>query len=224
MKYTVEEFARKFRTIRGDLTESTPDSFIIEGINWCFRDLPLVPKLYPIYSKHSKYNLDAKGHYRWKINGPFRRLIDTPVLNFWSSTGGEPCKLPLCYKDTADFYNENGLVELREAGEPCSYTIEQEDDNVWVVFDRPLNIPVIIDIIAYGFPKPVTKMSDEIEISAIAEQLMLNALTSVWFQEAEDFSFSGAIYDYLDNKLIPEAIQALNKRWAVAPQAILGEA
>ena len=223
MKMTVQEFADKFRTLRGDTTESTPDEFIIEGINWCFRDLPLVPKLGKIFSKHDKYNLDAKGHYRWKINGNFRRLIDIPMMNFYSSTGGEPCKLTLCHKDVEDFYNINGLVELKQRGTPCQYTIEEEDDNVWLVFDRPLNIPIIVDIIAYGFPKPVSSMDDEIEISAIAEHLMMMVLSTVWLQEAEDFSFAGNIYDYLDNKWVPQAVQALNKQWGVASPIILGE-
>lgn len=223
MRMTVKEFADRFRTLRGDSTLNTPDRFIIEGINWCFRDLPLVPRLGALFSKHYKYNLDAKGHYRWKINGDFRRLIDVPMLNFYSSTGSEPIKLCLCHEDVEDFYNKNGLIELKRPGQPCQYTIEEEDDNVWIVFDRPLNVPVIVDIIAYGFPKLVTSMNDEIEISAIAEHLMMMALSSVWLQEAEDFSFAGNIYDYLDNKYLPEAIQALNKRWGVSKVAIVGE-
>lgn len=220
---TVSEFADKFRVMRGDTTLNTPDEFIIEGINWCFRDLPLVPKLGKLFSRHYKYNLDAKNHYRWPINGDFRRLIDIPMMNFYTSTGGEPCKLLVCHEDVEDFYEENGLVELKHPGEPCTYTIEEEDDNVWLVFDRPLNIPVIVDMIVYGFPKPVKSMDDVIELSAIAEQLIMMVLSTVWLQEAEDFSFAGNIYDYLDNKWLPEAIQALNKRWGVSKTAILGE-
>ncbi len=223
MKMTVREFADKFQTLRGDSTLDTPERFIIEGINWCFRDLPLNPKLGKLFSKHSKYNLDSKGHYRWNINNGFRRLIDIPMLNFYSTTGGEPCRITICHRDPEDFYNKNGIVELKEWGTPCEYTIEEEDDNVWVVFDRPLDIPMIIDIIAYGFPKPVKSYDDVIEISAIAEHLMMMILSTVWLQEAEDFAFAGNIYDYLDNKWLPQAVQALNKRWGVSGQAILGE-
>ena len=224
MKMTVREFADKFQTMRGDSTLDTPERFIIEGINWCFRDLPLVPKLGKIFSKHSKYNLDANGHYRWNLNDNFRRLIDIPMLNFYSTTGGEPCRITICHEDVEDFYDKNGLIELKKAGTPCQYTIEEEDDNVWLVFDRPLNIPIIVDIIAYGFPKPVSSYDDVIEISAIAEHLMLMILTTVWLQEAEDFAFSANIYDYLDNKWLPQAVQALNKRWGVAKVSIVGEA
>lgn len=223
MRMTVQEFADKFRVMRGDTTLNTPDEFIIEGLNWCFRDLPLVPKLGRLFSKHYKYNLDANHHYRWPINGDFRRLIDIPMMNFYTSTGGEPCKLLVCHEDVEDFYEMNGLIELKHPGEPCTYTIEDEDDSIWLVFDRPLNIPVIVDMIVYGFPKPVKSMDDVIEISAIAEQLIMMVLSTVWLQEAEDFSFAGNIYDYLDNKWLPEAIQALNKRWGVSKTAILGE-
>lgn len=223
MKMTTREFADKFRVLRGDSTASTPDNFIIEGINWCFRELPRVPKLGRLFTKHDVYNLDANKHYRWNINSKFRRLIDVVMLNFYTSTGGEPCKLNLCHKDVDDFYNRNGIIELKHPGQPCQYTIEEEDDNIWLVLDRPSNIPIIVDIIVAGFPKEVNTMDDEIELSVIAEQLMLQLLASIWYQEASDFNFSEAIYTYMDNKAIPEAIQALNKRWGVSRQAILGE-
>ena len=223
MKMTVQDLATKFQWLRGDKTLATPDQFIIECVNWCFRDLPLVPRLGGLFSSHNKYTLDAKNHYRWNINDEFRRLIDITMLSFWTSTGGDPCRLKLCYYEPETFYEKYGLVELRKAGVPCAYTIEQENDNIWVVIDRPSNVPIILDVMAQGFPKPVSSMTDEMDISSIAEQLMLNVMSNVWFQEADDFSFAGVITDYLDNKLIPEAIQALNKRWSAAPPAILGE-
>lgn len=223
MKMTVQEFADKFRVLRGDSTASTPDNFIIEGINWCFREIPRVPKLGKIFTKHETYNLDANKHYRWNINSGFRRLIDVLMLNFYTSTGGEPCRLNLCHKDVEDFYSRNGIIELKHPGQPCQYTIEEESDDIWIVLDRPSNVPIIMDIIVAGFPKEVKTMEDEINISAIAEQLMLQLLASIWYQESADFNFSEAIFTYMDNKAIPEAIQALNKRWAVSGQAILGE-
>lgn len=223
MKMTVQEFADKFRILRGDSTASTPDNFIIEGINWCFREIPRVPKLGKIFTKHETYNLDANKHYRWNINSGFRRLIDVLMLNFYTSTGGEPCRLNLCHKDVEDFYNRNGIIELKHPGQPCQYTIEEESDDIWIVLDRPSNVPIIMDIIVAGFPKEVKTMEDEIDISAIAEQLMLQLLASIWYQESADFNFSEAIFTYMDNKAIPEAIQALNKRWTVSGQAILGE-
>lgn len=219
----VKDFAEKFRVLRGDSTASTPDTFIIEGINWCFQEIPRVPKLSKIFSKHVKYNLDANKHYRWNINSGFRRLIDVAMMNFYTSTGGEPCRLNMCHKDVEDFYNRNGIIELKQAGKPCQYTIEEEDDNIWLVIDRPSDVPIIVDMIVYGFPKNVTSMEDEIELSAISEHLMQSLLATIWYQESADFSFAASILDYTDNKAIPEAIQALNKRWGVSRQAILGE-
>lgn len=219
----VSELAQKFRTLRGDSTASTPDPFIIEGINWCFREIPLVPKLGKIFSRHYTWNLDANKHYRWNLNGDFRRVLDIPMINFYTSTGGEPCKLPLCHRDVEAFYSRNGLIDLKHPGKPCEYTLEEESDNVWVVLDRPSNVPIIIDTIIYGFPKSVSSMEDEIDISAIAEHLMLELLATIWYQESADFTFSDDIFNYLDNKAIPEAIQALNRRFGVERHTILGE-
>lgn len=223
MIYTVKEFSDKFRMHIGDGTIDIPDEFLINALNWSFNELPMVPKLSKLFSRHKQVQLDAKGHYRWNLNSDFRRLLDIPMMNFWTSTGGEMCKLNLCHKDVVEFYNTNGIVSMKESGKPCQYTIEQEDDNIWLVFDRPLDIPVAIDYIAYGFPKPVKSMNDKIEISAIAENLIIDVMKTVYFHESDDFNFAADIAQYLDNKKVVEAIQALHRRWQIDEPTIVGE-
>lgn len=223
MKTSIKELKIKFQYLLGDTSLNITDEFVINAVNWAFNDLPLVPKLGRLFSKHYQSNLDAKGHYRWKLNRDFRRLIDLPMLNFYTSTGGEPCKLNVCHRDVEEFYSINGLPYLRTPGKPCQYTIEQEDDDIYLVFDRPLNVPIILDYIAYGFPKPVKDIDEVRDISSIAEQLIISVMQTVWYREADDFNFAGHIYDYLDNKKIPEAIQALNKAYGSDRPLILGE-
>lgn len=223
MKYTVKEFSEKFRTHLGDGTYDIPMDFIIHSLNWAFNAMPLVPKLDKIFSKHKTKNLDAKDHYRWNLNDDFRRITNIPMMNFWTSTGGNLCKLDICNEDTIEFYNHNGVPYLKESGKPCEYTIEQEDDNIWLVFDRPLDVPVIVDYIAYGIPQPVESEDDEIEISAIAENLIIDVMLTVWYKEAMDFAFSADIASYLDNKKYLEATQMLNRRFGVEEPTIIGE-
>ena len=223
MKYKVSDFENLFRTHIGDGTVDIPDDFVINALNWSFNALPLVPKLSKIFSRHKQVQLDAKDHYRWNINGDFRRLLDVPMMNFWTSTGGDICKLKVCHKDVVEFYNHNGIINLKEPGRPCEYTIEQEDDNVWLVFDRPLDVPVIVDYIAYGIPKPVKSKDDVIEISGIAENLIIDVMRTVYYHEADDFAFAADISSYLDNKKVLEAIQQLNRRWGVEEPTIVGE-
>ncbi len=223
MKYKVSDFENLFRTHIGDGTVDIPDDFVINALNWSFNALPLVPKLSKIFSRHKQVQLDAKDHYRWNINGDFRRLLDVPMMNFWTSTGGDICKLKVCHKDVVEFYNHNGIINLKEPGKPCEYTIEQEDDNIWLVFDRPLDVPVIVDYIAYGIPKPVKSKDDVIEISGIAENLIIDVMRTVYYHEADDFAFAADISSYLDNKKVLEAIQQLNRRWGVEEPTIVGE-
>lgn len=223
MKYQLSEFAKKFRILAGDTSEDTPDEFIINGINWAFNSLPSVPKLGKAFSKHYQFNLDANGHYKWKLNGDFRRLTDLPMLNFYTSNGEEPCPITICPKSNVDFYKKNGVIALKKAGTPCEYTIEQEDDDIYLVMDRPLDIPLIIDYIAFGYPMPVSSMDDEIEVSAPIENLILHTMRKVWFEEADDLGFAGAFTDYMDNKMLPEAIQMINKRFGTEEPTVLGE-
>lgn len=223
MKYTVSEFSEIFRTHIGDGTLDIPEGFVVNALNWAFNELPRVPKLQKLFSKHKQVTLDAKGHYRWNLNGEFRRLLDIPMMNFWTSTGGDICKLRICHRDVKEFYDHNGIINLKEAGKPCEYTIEQEGDNIWLVFDRPLDVPVIIDYIAYGIPKPVKSEEDKIDISAIAENLIIDVMRTVYYHESDDFAFAADISNYLDNKKVVEAIQALNRQWGVEEPTIVGE-
>ena len=223
MKYTVSEFSEIFRTHIGDGTLDIPEGFVVNALNWAFNELPRVPKLQKLFSKHKQVTLDAKGHYRWNLNGEFRRLLDIPMMNFWTSTGGDICKLRICHRDVKEFYDHNGIINLKEAGKPCEYTIEQEGDNIWLVFDRPLDVPVIIDYIAYGIPKPVKSEEDKIDISAIAENLIIDVMRTVYYHESDDFAFAADISNYLDNKKLVEAIQALNRQWGVEEPTIVGE-
>lgn len=223
MKMKVRDLADKFTTLVGDSSLDITENFIMSGLNWAFNELPRVPKLGKIFSKHYTVNLDAEGHYKWNLNQGFRRLSNIPLLKFWTSDGGKPCPLTVCNRDTITFYENNGLPEMREPGKPCEYTIEQEDDNIWLVMDRPLDVPVIVDYIAYGYPKPVTSFDDEIEISAIAENLILGLMRTVSSYESSDFNWGEDTLEYLSNYAIVQAVQELNKRWNVEGPIVIGE-
>lgn len=242
MKTTVEEFANKFRLLAGDDSSSIPKEFIVNSINWAFNSLPSVPKLDKAFAKHYTVRLNANNHYRWKLNKDFRFISNSPIINFFTSTGGDPCPLELCYRDNTEFYKKNGLVELKISGMPCEYTLERDGDELYLVFDRPLNIPVIIDYVVWGYPKPIpgfttTKMMYDkelgervpveedvvIDISAPLENLILHTMRKVFFEEASDFAFAESIGTYLDNKMLPEVIQMINKRLNISQPIIVGE-
>lgn len=225
MKMTLLELSEKLRSAIGDGTADISDNFLVNAYNWAITELPLVPRLGRLFSKHKQFNLDANNHYKWSMSDAtgFRRITDIPMLNFYTSTGGDPCKLCICHKPVKDFYEKNGLVNLKQAGTPCEYTIETEDDNVWIVLDRPSDVPIIVDYIAYGFPKPAESMNDEIEVSAIAERLILDVMKTYYLHEADDYAFAADVMSFLDNKLYLEAIQALYKRWGAEEVRVLGE-
>ncbi len=225
MKMLLSDLAEKLQSLIGDGTMDLPEEFIVNSYNYCINDLPMVPRLEKLFSKHKQFNLDAQNHYKWSLSDAtgFRRITDIPMLNFYTSTGGDPCRLNICHRSVKNFYDKNGLIGLKVAGTPCEYTIETEDDNVWLVLDRPSEVPIIVDYIAYGYPKPVESLDDEIEVSAIAENLILLVMKGCYLHEAEDYGFASDVTSYLDNKKIIEAIQQLNRTWGVEDLRVLGE-
>lgn len=225
MKMTLGQLAKKLRTLLGDGTIDISNEFIITAYNYAIGDLPMVPKLEKLFTKHEQFNLDAEGHYRWSLSDAtgFRRITDLSFMNFYTSTGGEPCRLPICHRSVKDFYEKNGLVNLKMSGTPCEYTIEAEGDEIYLVLDRPSNVPIIVDYLAYGYPKLANSMEDEIELSAIAEPLVLGVMKACYLHESEDYAFAADITSYLDNKKIIEAVQQLHRRWGAEAPRILGE-
>lgn len=240
------DFAEKFRTRIGDEAKNVPDNLIIEVFNAALQKATSVPQLSRAFRKHYIVELNAKDGYKWKLEGDFRRLADIPLLNFFSTEkGGDPCPLKICPLNEIAFYNKHGLPSLKKAGIPCEYTLEQQDDDTWLVLDRPSDVPIVIDYIAYGYPAPVYDMEHpkldkhgkvvkdkqgniiieqtEIEISAVIEQIILDSMTEAFYREAEDLAFAGAVLDIMSNKYIPEALQALYHTFGSMPPAILGE-
>ena len=225
MKYSLNTLADKIRLAIGDNTDDLPEDFIINAYNYTINALPMVPRLEKLFSKHKTFNLDAEHHYKWSLSEAtgFRRISDFSMMDFYTSTGGEPCKLDICHRPVVDFYRKNGLVSLKKPGTPCEYTIEEEGDNIWLVLDRPSDVPIIVDYIAYGFPKPVSSMSDEIELSAIAEPLVIDVMKTLYLMEASDYAFAADVRSYLDNKKEIEAIQMLHRQFGMEGPRVLGE-
>lgn len=225
MRYSLKTLADKLRLLIGDNTDDLPEDFIINAYNYTVNALPMVPQLEKLFSKHKQFNLDAENHYKWSLSDAtgFRRISDFTLFEFYTSTGGEPCKLCICHEPVEDFYKNNGLVSLKSPGRPCEYTIETEGDNVWLVLDRPSDVPIIVDYIAYGFPKSVSSMEDEIELSAIAEPLVLDVMKTLYLMEASDYAFAADVRSYLDNKKELEAIQMLHRKFGIEGPRVLGE-
>lgn len=225
MKYPLSTLAEKIRLAIGDNTVDIPSDFIINAYNYTVNALPMVPRLEKLFSKHKHFNLDAENHYKWSLSEAtgFRRISDFSLLEFYTSTGGEPCKLCICHRPVEDFYKNNGLINMKQPGRPCEYTVEFEDDNTWLVLDRPSNVPIIVDYIAYGFPKPVSSMDDEIELSSIAEPLVIDVMKTLYLMEASDYAFAADVRAYLDNKKEIEAIQMLHRQLGIEGPRVLGE-
>lgn len=224
MKMQVQNLADTFRSLVGDETLSVPDEFIITALNWALNSLPSVEKLYYAWPEHRVEQLNARGHYRFKVKSKFRDIVKFEYMTFYTSTGGDVCLLNLCYRTPISFAKKNGLVSQKMEGRPCEYTRERKGDKYWIVLDRPSNVPIIVDYICYGRPAPVTSMEDTVEIPGVIENLILSAMRRVFYQEASDFAFAENITSYLDSKEIAEAVQELTRTDSNDTFGILGEA
>lgn len=220
----VQDLIDKYTALVGNTLQTDPTDFVVTGLNKAFNELPSYPKLDKLFEKHYQVQLAGNNEYRWNLNqDDFRKISNIPLLAFWdNSKAGNPCKMDICSLPNSKFYAKNGVVKLKKPGHPCEYTLEHEGDNTYLVFDRPLDRPLIVDYIVYGYPKNVEGVDEEIDLSAIAENLILEYLKYVHFQESDDFAFAGSIFDVIDNKLVPEALQQLYKPMDSSAPIIVG--
>lgn len=228
----VSDFLAEAQMLFGDTTEDTPKEFLVGALNWSFRELAKTPKLSKLFSRHLRRNLGANRHYRWDLNGaikgedgeeekPFDRISDIEYLHFWSSTGGKPCLLNICWAEPREFYTYS-LPEIAEVGRPCRYTLETEGDKTYLVLDRPSDVPLILDYIAYGTPREVHELTDEIPVPSLAKNALLDLMRVKYYQESDDLAQAGAFFDIYVNKDVPEMLQELYKRKKCEPNYIVG--
>lgn len=218
----VSDFLAETQLLFGDTTEDTPKVFLIEAMNWALRELTQTPKLSKLFTHHYMKNLGAKGHYRWDLTGEhFERISDIEYLHFWSSTGGNPCQMKICWVEPRDLYAKT-LPDVAKTGRPCNYTLETEGDKLFLVLDRPSDVPIIIDYIAYGTPKKVTELTDEVPVTSLAKNALMDLIRVKYYQEADDLAFAGAFFDTYTNKDVPELLQELYKRKKCEPNYIVG--
>ena len=152
MYETVEEFITEFRRRIGDSTCDTPVNNIISWINTALRRLARSKGLDKLFTYHDTFELtrlneDGTPAASWSLGGDMGMLIDIKSLLVLDHTGCCMDNVTPCYMPLEWFRKEHPFPEKEQMGIPCAFTINQMGSTTQVIFDRPIDSPLILDMI-----------------------------------------------------------------------------
>lgn len=228
---TVEEFIREFRRRIGDTTCATPVNDIIAWLNTALRRLARSKGLDKLFTYHDTFELtrlneDGSPAASWKLKGlesdnvQLGMLIDIKSILVLDSTGCCMAGVTPCYMPLDWFRKEHPFPEREHPGIPCSFTINQMGGVTQVIFDKPIDRPLTLDLIYTAFPPRVASMTDLVRVPYAYSDILMEAVVLLFNQEAQDYSFARANYEDWDF-MVAEAREMLAKQPSGFPPRVV---
>lgn len=228
---TVEDFIKEFRRRIGDTTCETPANDIISWINTALRRLARSRGLDKLFTYHDTFelarlNADGTPAAAWQLKGletddiKLGMIIDIKSVQIMDTTNCcaptcNPCYIPLDW-----FRKEHPFPERECPGCPCSFTISQADNVTKLIFDRPIDKPLTLDLIYSAFPPRVSKATDLIRVPYAYSDILMEAVVILYNQEAQDYAFARANYEDWDF-MVAEAREMLAKQPSGFPPRVI---
>ena len=223
MEYdTVEDFIKEFRRRIGDTTCQTPVANIMSWINTALRRLARSKGLDKLFTYHDTFELarlneDGTPAASWRLQGledsgyKLGMIIDIKSIMLVDTSGCcmegiHPCYMPLDW-----FRREHPFPEKECPGIPCSFTLNQMGGVTQIIFDRPLDHPVSLDMIYSAFPPRIEQLTDLIRVPYAYSDILMEAVLILYNQEAQDYSFARANYEDWDY-MVAEAREMLARQ------------
>lgn len=218
---TVEQFISEFRQRVGDTTCQTPAKHIISWINTAMRRLARSRGLDKLFTYQDTFELarlneDGTPAAAWRLKGlgdgfKLGMIIDIKSMILKEHTECCPKNCQPCYMPFNWFRKEHPFPEEREPGMPCHFTINQMDGITTIIFDRPIDAPITLDLVYSAFPPRVEKMTDLVRVPYAYSDILMEAVLILFHQEAQDYSFARANYEDWDY-FVAEARELLAKQ------------
>ncbi len=228
-RYTVRDYFERLSTSveNTDYTE-VDEKFAVYAINRAINLIVLEPKLDVLFKKHMQMNLtelspSGERSARWVLNDCGEGdITDIYSIFLFDMSGSRPRKVCLCYKEPDLFWAATPYPEL-ECGEPCNYTLDNEDGDWMFVIDRAIDRPMMLDIRYSSYPKELVSLDDIVPLPVYAMEPVLGFMRSMMYRAQSDFGFSDAT-DQESDLLITQLKNLVFKRFRASGNRFLGGA
>lgn len=212
MEYqTAEEFIKDFRHRVGDATCQIPVNDIIYWINTAMRRLARSKGLDKLFMYHDTFELarldkDGTPAAAWLLRGleadkggaKLGMIIDIKSMRLIDTSDCCMEAYHPCYMRLDWFNREHPFPEKECPGIPCRFTLNQIGGATQIIFDRPIDHPMSLDLFYSAFPPRIEKLTDLVRIPFAYSDILMEGVVILFNQEAQDYSFARANYEDWD--------------------------
>lgn len=200
--YTVEQFFADVRHRLGDTTKSIPTGSLISFTNTALRRMPRQRGLEKLYERKDTWELaylneDGTPSASWDL-GNIGQIIDVTNLRVLKTVNGEVCQIKPRFMPYNEFTDQFVLPEQNTPGDPKYYTYEQLGSVTRLLFNRPPDDLIVLDIKYNAYFPRITSIKDEIMLSYDYADLLEEFVIILQKEEATDFSQARAMWENYD--------------------------
>lgn len=188
---TARYFYNDLKEMIADTTETIDEEYFLAVLNYALRQLASEPKLDILFKKHDRFKLaelSVKGDAEtsWGLEN---EIIDVQNLAIYDASNKDLCRLSMCYLAPNDFYASFPMPEENPSGISQYYTIDFIDGESRLVFDRPIDRPIIVDIRFTAFPEEITSLDDKVKLPIRVANYILDAIRERRYESDSDGNF-----------------------------------
>lgn len=212
---SVEDFIQEFRDRIGDTSKSVPTSYIISYLTTALRRLARTQGMDKLFEYRDVYELaaingDGTPSAAWDL-GNIGTIINIQNFKVLKADAGGICKLFPKYKEYDAFFDEHPLPEANTPGKPDYYSYEQLGGITRLLFNRPPDKLVAVDMKYSAFHPRITKITDDILMAFDYCDILIDYCIILHKIETTDQSTARALYEDLD-LLVTETVEQLARR------------
>lgn len=200
---TVRDFIAEYRRRIGDTSSSVPSGDIISYMNTALRRLARQDGLDKMFNRRdtfelSQINRDGSYAAAWNL-GRVGKIIDIPNIKLLvANTEGGVSTIRPKYKSYDWFFDNVSFAEQRLPGPVHYFTIEQFGNNHRLLFDRPPQGLVAIDMKYSAYHPRLSTVNDEILIAWELLDVVTEYVIILGKIETTDMATARALYEDLD--------------------------
>lgn len=220
MSYLVSDFLQDVRTRVGDSSKSISDTSLMTYLNTALRRLVRQRGLEKLVSHHDTWELaylnkDGTPSASWDL-GNVGAIIDITKLRVLKTVNGRACDLEPTYLDYNYFVDCYSLPEQNEPGDVSYYTYEQLGSITRLVFDRPPQDLVVLDMVYSAYPPRITDVNAEFPIAYEYADVLEEFVIILQKIESTDDATARALYEDLD-LMTTELVELLARKKSNTP-------
>lgn len=215
----VRDFITEMRSRLGDTSASIPAMWIVSYLNTMLRRTARAEGLERLFERRDTFELatvnkDGTASAAWDL-GNIGKIIDIRKMRVLKVNEGGVVELRPVFVEYDEFFDYSVLPEQQTPGDPNVFTIEQIGPSNRLLFDRPPQNLVAIDMLYSAFHERILTPDGKIYLDYNYLDYILDGVIILHKIETTDMSTARALYEDLDALLVDMKEQLARRKTAL---------